>query len=389
MPVPPPWKIRRELKRLADQGARLSASVIDGIRKPIYDATAHWRQTITPGQHVLTDRVAVFVIFQPQGLAASIILTLRHLRQNGYSVLVVSNGPLQPEDHRILTVNSSVVMERPNAGYDFGGYRDGIRYLWKLMHDVSRLVLINDSTWFPLRSDDDSLARMEELGADLAGHIFKTENELKPENDHVESHLLMISRQFWRSDDFKRFWSGYWMSDRRDATIRRGEKGISQLALTNGWRVDSLMNRERLMEVLHSLDNAALEKVFQHTIDDFKRHQTDASNIRHMQARGEPWRDAYLAWADQSLRSSMSFLLSATFVMPAVVYGRMGFAKKANDIRFHLAREVLLDLEADKIIPPLDDRVRAEIAAKVRDWVPPKGHEQMVRGRKAVKANTG
>lgn len=152
MPVPPPWKIRRELKRLADQGARLSASVIDGIRKPIYDATAHWRQTITPGQHVLTDRVAVFVIFQPQGLAASIILTLRHLRQNGYSVLVVSNGPLQPEDHRILTVNSSVVMERPNAGYDFGGYRDGIRYLWKLMHDVSRLVLINDSTWFPLLS---------------------------------------------------------------------------------------------------------------------------------------------------------------------------------------------------------------------------------------------
>lgn len=389
MPFPPLWKIRREIKRIADQASRVTATARDGIRKPIYDATAPWRQKVTPGELALTDRVAVFVIFQPKGLSASILLTLRHLQQNRYSVLIVSNCPLRTEDRTTLAANAALVMERPNVGYDFGAYRDGIRHLWSLNHDLSRLVLMNDSTWFPLRCDDDSLARMEVLGADLAGHIFKTESEEKRGNDHVESHLLMISRRFWQSEDFRQFWSRYRMSDRRDNTIARGEKGFSQLALRRGWRVETLMGREWLLDVLHSLDDAALKTVFHHTIDSFTRRETDASHIRRMVARGEPWRDAYIAWTDKSLRNSMSFLLSAAFVMPALVYGRMGFAKKANDIRFHLAREELLDLEASGLIAPIDDTIRAEMAAVVRAWVPPKGQEQMVRPRKAAPVTAG
>lgn len=75
--------------------------------------------------------------------------------------------------------------------------------------------------------------------------------------------------------------------------------------------------------------------------------------------------------------------------MPALVYGRMGFAKKANDIRFHMAREELLDLEASGMIPPLADEVRAEVSQMVRNWVPPKGQEHMVRPRMSVSRGVG
>jgi hypothetical protein len=385
MPLPPAWKVRRELERIRVKAVLFTSRWFhDPIRKPIYDLTARWRLRVTAGRLSLTDRVAVFVIYQPKGLPGSILLTLEHLRQNGYSVLVVSNGPLRPEDLPALTTNAALVMERPNVGYDFGAYRDGIRHLWSLKHDLSRLVLMNDSTWFPLRRDDDSLARMEALGADLAGHIFKTESEEKRGNDHVESHLLMISRDFLQSRDFRRFWSRYRMSDKRPTTIAVGEKAFSQLAIRSGRRVRTLMGREWLMSVLHGLDDASLEQVLRHTIDSFSRRETDLSKVRRLLASEEPWREAYLDWTDKSLRNSMSFLLSAAFVMPALLYGRMGFAKKANDIRFHMAREELLDLEASGMIPPLADEVRFEVAEAVRNWRPPKGQEKTVRPKVAV-----
>lgn len=372
MALPPFWKVRRELDRIATQTARsVGRYVHDPIRKPIYDWTARWRQQITRGSLPLTDRVAVFVVFQPKGLAASIHLTLQHLRQNGFSVLVVSNGPLRADDRATLAANAALVMERPNVGYDFGAYRDGIRHLWSLGHDLSRLVLMNDSTWFPLRRDDDSLARMEALGADLAGHIFKTENEEKRGNDHVESHLLMISREFLSSSSFRDFWADYRMSDRRKTTITIGEKGFTQLALRAGWRVETLMGRDWLVGVLRSLDDAKLGAVLDHTADGFTTCAKTAIDVRRAAARGEPWRDSYLDWVQETLSNTTSLVLSAAFIMPALVYGGMGFAKKARDIPFHLARRKLLDLEAEGLIPALDGAVRSEISHSLRNWTPP------------------
>ena len=390
MTLPPMWKVRRELWAIVTKSRMLYLRTVqDRLRKFFYDRTSHRQITITKGDLPLTDRVAVFVVFQPKGLARSVLLTLEHLARSRYSVVVVSNGPLRPEDRAAVARSAATVLERPNVGYDFGGYRDGIRHLWSLGHDTSRLVLMNDSTWFPLRRDDDSLERMEALDADLAGHIFKTESEEKRGYDHMEAHLLMISRDFLRSDDFKRFWSSYRMSDERVTTIAIGEKAFSQLAIKAGRKVKSLLGREWLLSVLQGLDDRDLERVQRHTIDSFKSRQPDLTEVRRLLQSGRPWRDVYLAWTDKSLRNSRSYLLSAAFVMPALVYGRMGFAKKAKDIRFHMAREELLDLEAMGMIPPLADEVREEIAASLRAWVPPKGQEKMVRPLKATAVQTG
>ncbi len=390
MTLPPMWKVRRELWAIVTKSRRFYLRTVqDRLRKVVYDRTSHRQITVTAGGLPLTDRVAVFVVYQPKGLAKSVLLTLEHLAQSRFSVIVVSNGPLRPEDRAVVVRSAATVLERPNVGYDFGGYRDGIRHLWSLGHDTSRLVLMNDSTWFPLRRDDDSLQRMEALNADLAGHIFKTESEEKRGYDHMESHLLMISRDFLQSADFKRFWSSYRMSDDRATTIAIGEKAFSQLAVRTGRKVAPLMSREWLLSVLHGLNDRDLERVQRHTIDSFSSRQPDMTDVRRLLQSGRPWRETYLFWTDKSLRNSRSYLLSAAFVMPALVYGRMGFAKKAYDIRFHMAREELLDLEAMGMIPPIADEVREEIAASLRAWVPPKGQEKMVRPLKAMAVQTG
>ena len=354
-------KLRTMLARLA----------YEPLRKVIYDRRAHRLQHVTQGALSLTDRVAVFVIFQPTGVSRSVLLTLEHLRDNRYSVLVVSNGPLVPADRQAVAERASVVLERPNVGYDFGGYRDGIRHLWALQHDPSRLVLLNDSTWFPLRRSDESLLRMEALGADLAGHIFKTEDRSAGFEDHLESHLLMISSDFLRSADFRQYWSRYRMSDHRTTTITAGEIGLSQLAVSTGRKVSALMGRDWLVSTLAELDDTALRRVLDETIDNFHGRRRNAAEFRTAAASGEPWRQGYLNWAHDALSNTISFVLSSAFIMPALVYGGMGFAKKANDIRFHLARQKLLELEAQGLIAPLDAPIRAEIVTAIATWIPP------------------
>lgn len=385
MALPPLWKIRREVERIRVKVVLFFGRwVHDPIRRPIYDRTARWRVRVTPGRLPLTDRVAVFVIHQPKGLPGSMRLTLDHLRHCGYSVLVVSNGPLRPEDHETLAENAALVMVRPNVGYDFGAYRDGIRHLWSLEHDMSRLILINDSTWFPLRRDDDSLARMEALGADLAGHIYKTEDRYKGRHDHLESHLLMVSKPFLQSTEFRHFWARYPMSNQRTTTIAIGEKGFSQFAIRSGKVVKALMGRDWLLSVLSGLDDVALRTVLDHTVDGFTNQRRTAAEFRRAAARGDPWREGYLAWVHDSLANTIFYGLSGTFILPAMIYGGMGFAKKGRDIPFHMARQELLDLEATGMIPALDDQVREEIIEAVRSWVPPKGQEKLPQRRLSV-----
>jgi hypothetical protein len=145
--------------------------------------------------------------------------------------------------------------------------------------------------------------------------------------------------------------------------------------------VKALMGREWLLSVLARLDEAELRTVLDHTVDGFTNQRTTAAEFRRAAARGEPWREAYLAWVHESLANTRSFVLSGTFIMPAMVYGGMGFAKKGRDIPFHFARQELLDLESIRMIPALHDAVRFEVAETIRCWTPPKGQESLPRRR--------
>ena len=126
-----------------------------------------------------------------------------------------------------------------------------------------------------------------------------------------------------------------------------------------------MLGRDWLLSTLARLDDTAFRQVLDETIDDFPGRRRNAAAFRKAAAAGEAWRAGYMTWAEEALSNTVSFVISSAFVMPALVYGGMGFTKKANDIRFHLARQKLLELEARGMIAPLDPVVRAEISAAV------------------------
>lgn len=372
MTLPPRWKVKRELRRLVEK-TRVATfqQFADRFRQFSYDRNLSRLLRETSGDLPLTPRIAVFVLFQPRGIAGSTFLTLDHLAQEGWSVVIVSNARLSDADRARLARRSAHVIERPNTGYDFGAYREGWRWLDQHVHKPDRLILMNDSTWFPLRMQDDSLRRMEALGVDLAGHIFKTEDAENKSRDHMEAHLLMLGPRALAHPAISGFWADYRMSNSRSITIRKGEKGITQTARATGLSVQGLLDRERMVGLLSQLPDADLLDVVRDLVlhtDDGRQQRADWLTAA---TAGQPWRDGFLSWASHELANSQEHLLSVTFIDPAIRLGGMGFLKKSQERRFQLARMALLRGIGSGRIPPIDPIVTEEVQAAIRAWKPP------------------
>lgn len=369
MKLPPKWKVRREIRRIREKFGRVTSYVADPYRTKAYDRAFAGKVKTFPGDLAWSTRVAVVVLYQPGGVARSVFFTLRHLIANGYTPMIVSNALLPASDLAELKTLSALVVVRPNVGYDFGAYRDGIRILRETGTRLERLVIMNDSTWFPLSEADTTLNRLEMLDTGLRGHIFKFEPKTGKGRDHVESHLLMFTGEAVADPSFVRFWEKYPISNLRNLTIDRGEKGITAVFEDNGLGRDGLLTPEKLRDLLDRLDPPQTLEVLNRLVIHQPAVQEERTAIAAAFDGTESWRKATLEWMI-GLLNSFQYLISATFVEPAVSLGGMGFAKKSNELRYHLARKQLLDADRDRRIPPLQADVRAEIEAAVANWQP-------------------
>lgn len=363
MTLPPAWKIKRELTRVKTKLRKGSVLLVDRLRQARHDRNAPRLLRETAGARPILPRIAVFVLFQPQGLAASTFLTLDHLAQEGWSVVAISNAPLSQADRAQVAARCAHVIERPNTGYDFGAYREGWRWLDRQGHRPDRLILMNDSTWFPLRMDDDSLRRMEALQVDFAGHIYKNCHLETRRYDHVEAHLLMLGPRALASPAIHAFWSGYLMSNTREATIWRGEIPLSQAAIEAGLSVGSILDRDRLVALLRGLSDQNLLDCLRDLALDDPADETRRKGWLAAAASGRSWREDMLSWTEAELSTSISSLLSATFIIPAMRIGGIGFLKKSADPRFRLAQRAVRESAASGRIAPIDPRIAAEIRA--------------------------
>ncbi|NJS39229.1 MAG: hypothetical protein HC783_09630 [Rhodobacteraceae bacterium] len=314
--------------------------------------------------------MAVFVLFQPKGIAGSTFLTLDHLTQEGWSTLVISNAPLSEADRTRLAAASGHVIERPNTGYDFGAYREGWRWLHRRGLALDRLILMNDSTWFPLRMNDTSLKRMEALNADLAGQIYKTEKTEAKGRDHLESHLLMLSGRALSHPAIQRFWAAYVMTKYKPRTILFGEKGLSQAAMTANLSVAGLLGREQMVDLLSNLSDADLLEALDHLALHNEPARLQRTAWKGAASVGQPWRESFLAWTSQELSNSRQHLVSATYVASASRYGDMGFLKKSNERRFHLARLAFLRGIEEGYLSSINTTVMLEVQASTSSWKP-------------------
>lgn len=278
----PFWKIRRELVRAA--GHLLSAPLVitQNLFSTVYNDWILARHThVTSGDLQLTNRIAVYLIFPKGGLLPTHLQALSYLSENEYAPIVVSNIPLDFEDRQVLRKASAVLIERRNFGYDFGGYRAAILWLAANLPSIKRLVLFNDSTWFPLPTGRNWLSEVEALGVDFGAATW-TGAVSRPapwdyeamewivdkgrRNFHYASYALSFSERILADREFWSFWRRLKLTKEKNRTVRRGEIGLTRWAIGRGYSHGATDELFDLGSRLAALSEQELDHLLQHLI---------------------------------------------------------------------------------------------------------------------------
>lgn len=362
--LPPAWKLRREIGRVGGQlsrgVARLYEPALDRIH--LHRLARVIRQT--EGHRTAGAKIAVFVLFQRPRVAGSIFFTCRHLIANGYAPLIVNNAPLHPEDRARLAEVAWRVVERPNHGYDFGAYRDGLRLIGEAGLAPAAVILMNDSTWFPLSSEDTSLATLDARDAPFSGLSWKHEPATRRGQPHMESHFLRFSLVALRDPAFLGFWTDYVPSASRVSTIERGEKGITLAMLGASFTPEAPLTRHAL---LNRLETATPRQLLAVLAEADLGAESDRRRVRDLVAVHED-RETWAAAARTlmaELTDSFSNILSGPFVAATARFLGLPFLKKSGEIRFSLARRRVLSLVVAGEHPPLPPEILSELRAVV------------------------
>ena len=273
----PLWKLRREVRRLADQLFGLPAKIAnmpwrlsEPARRALYQRNFDRLTRLTEGQVPLTRRIAILLIYQPKGVAPSTLVTCKWLAAEGYSPFVVSNAPLDEAARRQIQTESWRLLERPNFGYDFGGYRDAILLLARLGLSPDRLIVMNDSVWVPMALDLMACLEARAEGADIVGLLrdekvrHDTAGGQPSERFYLESYFYFITQTALEHAAFRDFWQSYRMTDFKPDNIKYGEISFSRRMSEAGLRLAALTQRSLFLESLAKMEDAFLIKTLRY-----------------------------------------------------------------------------------------------------------------------------
>ncbi len=272
----PLWKVSREVVRLGRQVRRAPGAMWEYLTLTrLYDAKATRQRRIHTGKRSLGGEVAIYLIFPSTGVLTSHLDMLKQLNAHDISPVVVSNLPLSKDDLTTLEPLCARIIERPNIGYDFGGYRDGILSLAANLPEIDRLYILNDSVWMieapqswfdaVRETDVDFCAAtshygIKRYGADDFREIVWTYTPAH-RNYHYASYALSFGHRILRDPDFIRYWRILRLSDSKKRTVRRGEIGLTQWVLERGYSHAASCPTTDLDREIAALDDDALDAV--------------------------------------------------------------------------------------------------------------------------------
>ncbi|MEV8465311.1 rhamnan synthesis F family protein [Fluviibacterium sp. DFM31] len=326
-------KLGREVQRLRRQlrdGGRILQTA---LLRPLWPVLARRLVRVLPGKQARTDRIALVLIYQPGGLPASLSETLDALARHDYALFFVVNGALPDSDLAALRDRGFAVMTRPNIGYDFGGYRDGIAYLRVSGALPAQLLVMNDTLWLPAMDGPDTLAAFAQMDAPyaaLCNFPYRPGRGRDPAltgQTHAASFLFRVSREVLDSAAFARFWSGYTLSAAKAQVLERGEVGFSKAMSEAGFPPRCLLDHDAIATRIPALPRPDLE--------DFLR-RLPVLNARLRPAHDEMMqRLAAGRVADDDLRGFARTLVAELNPWDSHAYyglfrGEVNFIKKAN-----------------------------------------------------------
>lgn len=341
------WKIKRELRRAWQHALMVPEAVFGPGQRRRYDARKAGLIQVTQGAQPLQSRVAVFLLYQPRGILASTLQTCRHLEQSGFAVVAVSNAPLSDSDRASLLAETHQVMERPNFGYDFGGYRDGVLHVLDSGFAPDTLLVLNDSIWFPLTPDCEFLDRLKAQTADVYGPVRS--------HDHLQSYMYAFKGGLVGSAFFRDLWQNLPTSNNKVAVVLRCEKLLSSHIQKAGFTMGWFRSSADSVEAICRLPDAELAEVMRY---DQQNDNSLGRALKGFRPEGPGWRDQALALCKATL--GLRYILKDH---PTVLIRdlQLPLLKKDRAPQYALQRRAL-------IASPLFATLDPAVATEIRQW---------------------
>jgi hypothetical protein len=304
------WKLKRELRRALPKTLETLAEPFRYLTfVPLYDLRKSRLMRVTQGVQPQGKEIAVYLIFAPDGVQPSHLHMLGELARAGISPLVVSNLPLSDADRAALCASAWRVIERPNVGYDFGGYRDGILSIADLLPGLDRLWILNDSAWL-VDQTPSWFDEVRAMGRDFTGSVskFGVGKVDVEDHHHIEWHIDHANRKFhlasntWclgsailRDPGFLTFWKRLQIRDSKYYTVRRGEIGFSRWVIEHGFSYGTTMSVDTLDAELARLDDDELDMVTQHLLIQEDRLDPTKRQVLSLDKHSAKGRDARIS----------------------------------------------------------------------------------------------
>ena len=358
----PKWKLKRELDRLKVQAKALPYMLYEPYVQRRYDAQLSNHISVTKGNISNTGRIAIFLIFQPTGVSQSVIRTCCHLVEAGFSPVVVSNGTLSTTDLKTLTESAHLVAERPNFGYDFGGYRDGLWLLNEKKIAPDEILFLNDSVWFPVWPQSDMLAEMQASeGTYIGTQVFGDTSSMAKKRGMFVSYCFLIKAPLINHVNFKEFWSQYKLSSNKEVTLRRGERAFSHLMLENADVSNALYSQERFERMVSELKGEDLR----YAVQDFVALDPKLNIIR----RNLIGQRSSVGWEETAKNLFLEGTRTKNYIgaAPILSLSKLKFPmiKKNNERLYKLARSRISIALKEGRLPGLDPIIASELTQKI------------------------
>ena len=265
-------KVQKEIFRILRQVVAFPSRVFDhAFARFYYDLVLARKIKTIKGSVVLSEKCAIYLIFPDPFLSHGHLSSINYLLSEGYTPLVVSNAPLSQAELDLIRPLAHQILIRPNFGYDFGGYRDGILAVYPKRHLIRHLAIFNDSCWFPLRDSTSWLAAAEQRNVDFVGALAHADTDwfdilVDPSVSdkrvkrhkklyHYCSFACLFSKAALEKDAFWQFWRKLRLSSSKHRTIRSGERALSTFMFNTGFSHAVTTSQEDIAQSLSDLSD--------------------------------------------------------------------------------------------------------------------------------------
>lgn len=143
---------------------------------------------------------------------------LQQIRPLFDTVVVISNSPLSQNDQDRLNPFCDRLMQRPNIGYDFAAWRDGMNALgWDDLLKYDEVTVMNDTCFGPLFDFGEIYQEMQSRGPDywgittniaLTDLVIGSDGKVVPTPAHLQSYYMTFNSRVVLSPAFGEFWRG-------------------------------------------------------------------------------------------------------------------------------------------------------------------------------------